>query len=198
MEPWVLVMRDADSKGALGLALKILSILLILATTGCAILDTDSSISLQLSDAKLTQRGASPYIYKLTTEGAGNAFVTAIRNCDINKKASAASLWRQLLVGMKEIQVDRQEQVELGGSPALLSVFRASIDGVAVRLACYTTATERCVTDYVIWSPSQDDDPDGFEEAISNFERYVSEQTPGAGTPASSHMVNRLTPSDNL
>ena len=149
--------------------------------------DTSRSLSLPLPESSLRtswsllQRNRSPNLYELISPLSSNAYVTAIQECDLRKKIPSAALWRQLFVGMQEIKVERQEEVSLGQTPALLSIIIASLDGVPVKLACYTVTQRNCVTDYIMWSQTpvnQTTFEEAFSEQLGFFEDYVKTLLP--------------------
>jgi len=81
----------------------------------------------------------------------GPLFLTALRACAIPEKLSYQATTRELLVGMTNIEVVRQEPVQLGSTKALHSVVSGMLDADPVRLSTFTLRKGDCITDLIMW-----------------------------------------------
>lgn len=157
----------------------------------------DASVSIPLRSESFVEISKSPFIYEVPAAG---SMVTAIRNCEKRKNSSTTALWRQLLVGLKEIDVAHQERTELEGKEVLLSVFTAKLDEAPIRMACFTLADAECVTDYVMWQKSADQTTSlqDFEAGLAELEHFVRAELGAASDSPPRLMVNSLRSSDDL
>ncbi|MCO6430030.1 MAG: hypothetical protein J5J00_04160 [Deltaproteobacteria bacterium] len=94
-----------------------------------------------------------PYIYTLTIPQSDSpVFMTALKKCNIKKGVSTSALARELLVGMKAIEIERQEHLQRVEPAILFSTMRAELDRLPINLAAYSLRKEGCITDLVLWS----------------------------------------------
>lgn len=137
---------------------------------GCSFFSTPAtSTSLQLSAIPEWQQvGSSPYVYKIRDS---SIFLTAIRDCN-DGKFSPMTTTRRLLVGMKKIQIDRQEALTIKGYQGLISEMRAELDEQELRLATISVKGTPCVTDFVLWTP--DSQTGLLESKINGVAEYLS------------------------
>lgn len=112
-----------------------------------------------LEQISFEQISSSPNLYRkrgTSINGEYSVYMTAIKQCEVAEALSSIATTRQLLVGLRDIKVERQESTHLAGNRALLSVLDATLDGVPLKIALYTLRDQDCVTDYVIWLSEQD------------------------------------------
>ncbi|NBX92155.1 MAG: hypothetical protein EBQ85_02860 [Proteobacteria bacterium] len=127
-------------------------------TTGCAVLGGGGSEIRRANDYQLSaprqwQRrgsdGESDEAYQLPS---GNT-VTVTSSCNKHKEASLRVLTKELLIGSRNIKIEREEELVVSGSEALYSRVRASSEGVPFLLDIVVVKKRGCVFDFSLMSP---------------------------------------------
>lgn len=77
-------------------------------------------------------------------------------------------LARHLRFGLRDVEVERQEETRLGGSPALETHWRGRLDGRPVQGRGVVVKTRGCVYDLAVVAR-----PDAFEQAQTVFDRLL-------------------------
>jgi hypothetical protein len=137
-------------------------ILMPLALGGCFLFagsPADQTESLRLAwnnpSSCESRSESAPFIYRCAQE-ARASFVTGLRDCGIKEKFTTQATTRQLLVGIANLQIVKQEPFDVEAArPALLTSMRGVLDATPVMV---TVVTERipneghdCIVDYVFW-----------------------------------------------
>lgn len=117
-------------------------------------------------------------------EGRAPVYSTALRTCGGDKQ-SVRSATRQLLVGLKEIKIIEQRQLEISSFLPWYTLTEARSEGTPVRLASYTTKSpEGCILDLAVWSVAIDSDKgrslsaDEFSQVLRKYEAYLEDSLP--------------------
>lgn len=130
----------------------------IVLIAGCAILGgsgneisraDDYSLSTPSSWQKKGTDGESDYAYRLPS---GNT-VTVTSSCNKHKEASLKVLTRELLIGSRNVKIEREESLVILGSEAHYSRVRASSEGVPFLLDIVVLKKRGCVFDFSLMSP---------------------------------------------
>lgn len=162
------------------LALDNLLILLVVSglfLTSCSIFRGSSSTSLplpvletqsSLSFERITQNSN---LYQLLDDQRPiGIFLTSIQDCSFEKPTPSAVTTRQLLVGLTEIKLEKQEKIHFGDMAALRSIITAKLDTNLLRIVCFTVQKESCITDLVLWSTL-----DGEQRHAAPFEAKLNQ-----------------------
>ena len=93
----------------------------------------------------------------------GPLFVTTVKDCSIPEKFTFQATTRQLLVGVMDLTVIRQDPVTFHSLKALQSVVHGTMDVDPFIMSIYTFHQIDCVTDLVIWKGSSREKPSADE-----------------------------------
>jgi hypothetical protein len=96
-----------------------------------------------------------------------------VRDCGIKEKFTSQATTRQLLVGIANLQILKQEPFEVAPSrPALLTTMRGVLDATPVIVTVVTErisgGVEQCIIDYVFWRRTTFGAPD--DSGLSELE----------------------------
>jgi hypothetical protein len=106
--------------------------------------------------------------------------VTLNSSCDRISKTSLDILTRQLLLGARQVAVEKREKLEVDGEIGLFSKIRATIEGQAVSLEIFVVSHANCVYDVALMSPQpsiSDSDHREFLTFIKSL-NYGTSKTP--------------------
>ena len=151
----------------------LVALVLASALTSCSILKNSNSSSIPLpeqsGEISFVEVSKDPFLYRITgtsIEDDKRYFATAIQECGVRKATPSTATTRQLFVGFSNINLIRQEPLEVEGKRALTSHLTAVLDEQPVKLASVTVRREECVTDVLYWSFKKDEGPDLALEQI--------------------------------
>lgn len=162
------------------LARLLLGTSVVLALASCSLFSSPSSTSLHLHEidgAGWKEVQSSPYVYEIANGDSGSTFMTAIKDCDQKKSLTPAVASRQLLVGLKDIRIEIQEQTTVADIPAVRTQVRARLEDQSLDLLTYTVPHDTCVYDFVLWrAPGTDDSSTAaLLEDDSRFSKILSQ-----------------------
>jgi hypothetical protein len=157
-----------------------------LLVSGCSVLpaeDTTKSLDLPegaiegVPECRSTDHlSTTPSVYKCQTDREP-VYFTSLRDCSLPEKFSHQATTRQLLIGVTNLHMVRQEPVLIGNMKALHSLVDGVIDVDPVILSTFTFRKGNCVTDLVVWRvlPIQDQ-PTEQSDDFSAFSRRLAER----------------------
>jgi len=102
---------------------------------------------------------------------ASGAVVTLTSSCNRHSDASLDWLTRHLLLGARQVKIEKQEPSRLAGGDSLRSRARASLDGTPFHLDLLVLKRAGCVFDFTLLSPKAitADDESQFTAFIRSF-----------------------------
>lgn len=80
----------------------------------------------------------------------------------------------ELVAGLRDAELVREEPLTMAGRAALMRVTRGSLDGVTVQVGATVLNRAPCTYDFVVIAP-----PEGFDRAMVGYERMLG----GFGAP---------------
>ena len=105
-------------------------------------------------------------------------FITAIEDCSRSSKGKIASIARQLFVGLDELKIKSQQEINLGQKSFVKSLANSRVDSKEILVASYTSQHGDCVRDYVLWAPKgskETGSKDFFMEELVKFEKHIKQ-----------------------
>ena len=97
-----------------------------------------------------------PFIYQIRVAEEDEfflpAYATALKECKLKKSADSASTTRQLMVGLKNIKILREENFLYADKRVFFKHFAAELDEHSLHLLSFSARENDCVFDTVIWS----------------------------------------------
>jgi hypothetical protein len=157
----------------------------LFALSSCSLFSGPSSTSLALDgdgDAGWKEIQQSPYVYEVSDGDAGKAYITAIKECEKKKAVSPIVAARQLLVGLKDIRIVSQDQLNVADLPALRSHITARLEEHPLDLLTYTVPHKDCVYDIVLWRATPQGAPAQAAQFFGDDERlaqFLTKNLPG-------------------
>jgi hypothetical protein len=90
----------------------------------------------------------------------------------LDKKKTLKELTQELLLGIVDIKIKKEENIQIADVPALMSLFQGKLDGEAVQLKTVVVQKDHCIYDFVLvgrpaWQP---DDEADFNAFVSSFQ----------------------------
>jgi hypothetical protein len=80
------------------------------------------------------------------------SYLTGLAQCGVGRTASAIATTRQLLVGLKDVEILKKERVMFNGEGVHFSRIKAKLDDHLLDIICLSFRHENCVNDIVIWN----------------------------------------------
>ena len=136
----------------------------ILMLTACSIFGNSSGITIPIStrqlstmpDWKVESIDSELDLYRVISSTPdivdSGSYMTALSQCGLGRTASAIATTRQLLVGLKEIKLERNDSVLLEGTKVFFTLFNAKLDQHDLNVACFSVRNENCVQDLILWN----------------------------------------------
>jgi hypothetical protein len=106
---------------------------------------------LQSSECQAMSSSPKPSRVYSCKSDIGSVFVATLKDCSIPEKFSFKATTRQLLVGLTEMKVVKQEPVPATPTNMLQSVILGTIDADPVMMSTFTFREKDCVNDIIIW-----------------------------------------------
>lgn len=103
--------------------------------------------------------------------------MTAIKECEQKKIPSPLVATRQLLVGLKDIRIESQENTTVADRPALRTQVKARLEEHPLDLLTYTLSYDNCVYDFVLWrsAPGTGQDSAHTLDGDNLFSKFLSQ-----------------------
>ena len=110
---------------------------------------------------EIEQLDSSPYLYKIEINNDSQehdpAYAVLLKECGIGKNASANATTRELLVGLRDLDIIREDKFTYGDSRVFFKYSSATLDDNKIKLATFSVREDDCVFDSVIWSDESRD-----------------------------------------
>jgi hypothetical protein len=108
------------------------------------------------SSWEIEQIEKDPYLYKINIadllDRFSPAYAMLLKECGVGKNASANATTRELLVGLKDIKIIREENFLYNDQRIFYKDSSATLDDHNIKLSTLTRRENDCVYDTIIWS----------------------------------------------
>ena len=142
--------------------------------------------------AKCAKKRGDSITYQCESE-IGPVFVTTVKDCSIPEKFTFQATTRQLLVGVVDLKVIRQEPIFFESLKSLHSLIHGTMDVDPFLMSIYTFHRNKCVTDLVVWKGSSREVPPEQESA-----RFSAVSAKIAGQLVATLLPNKDLPNKEL
>lgn len=143
----------------------------LLSLSSCSLFSAASSSSLALeslpAESGWKEIRADPFVYE-NSLSSSRVFLTAVKDCQKSKRRSPVMAARQLLVGLRDIRIVEQDEVQLADRTALRTRISAKFESNPLDLVTFTMTQSDCVYDFVLWQNRTPDQADADSFAVSD------------------------------
>lgn len=147
--------------------------------SSCSITSTDKPKSIS-SEPKapswaIETISENPYVYRISQEAMPTSFYfyTVIENCSPKLSPAKAVSTRQLLVGLSNIRVGQQLDLEIANQHFLRSQIQADLEQQHLQLVVYTAQSENCLSDYAFWWRESGQQ---VQDILANLDQFMQRQ----------------------
>lgn len=158
--------------------------LCLLPLASCSISSPIKASSLELLETSLTPQDRysleeidqDPYLYKVIDKNSLTSspppFITALKQCGgVGRTASTIATTRQLLIGLRNILIEKQTILVVSQRKVLFSILKASLDNRELTVLCFSSRDDECVTDLVAWNDSE------YKDSLLDYLKTANQET---------------------